>query len=152
MNQPIYITDRDAERLRPLVQAKGALKDAEAENLMRLVRELDRAQIVPEHELPADVIMMNSTVELEDLTDGEISTFTLVYPEDADIDQGRISVLAPLGTAMLGYRVGDELSWPVPSGTIRFRVRRLLGRAHFVEADNQHFRPVKSGSLTAKHE
>jgi regulator of nucleoside diphosphate kinase len=150
MNQPIYITDRDARRLRPLIEAKSAAKGAEAENLKRLQSELDRAQVVPEHEVPAGVITMNTTVELEDLTDGEVSTFTLVFPEDADVDQGRISILAPLGTAMLGYRVGDEVEWPVPSGTIRVRVRRLVGRVDFVEADNTHFRPLTTSSSAGK--
>jgi regulator of nucleoside diphosphate kinase len=69
---------------------------------------------------------MNSTVELEDLEDGEILTYTLVFPENADIESGRISILAPLGMAMLGFKVGDEFEWPVPAGTLRVRVRRLV--------------------------
>jgi regulator of nucleoside diphosphate kinase len=150
MNEPIFITDRDARRLRPLIEARKASKGPEAENLERLAREIDRAQIVPETEVPPDVITMNSTVEVEDLSDGEVSTFTLVYPEEADVDQGRISILAPLGTAMLGFGVGAEVEWPVPSGTIRVRVRRLVGRMNFVEADHAHFRPTKTGAVVGK--
>jgi regulator of nucleoside diphosphate kinase len=150
MNKPIYITDRDARRLRSLIEAKSSLKGAEPENLKRLETELNRAQIIAQSEVPPGLITMNSTVELEDLSDGEVSTFTLVYPEDADVDQGRISVLAPLGTALLGFMVGDQVEWPVPSGTIHVRVRRLTGRMEFVEADNEHFRPQKTASLAAK--
>lgn len=125
MTLPIYITETDVRRLRPLVQSASLRKGPDAENLKRLEGELERAHIVSEAELPADVITMNSTVELEDLEDGERLTYTLVFPEQADADHGRISILAPLGSAMLGYRVGDEFEWPVPSGTIRVRVLRL---------------------------
>jgi regulator of nucleoside diphosphate kinase len=130
MTLPIYITENDARRLRPLAQSATLQRGPDAENLKRLEAELARARIVPEHELPADVITMNSTVELEDLTDGERFTYTLVFPEHADADHGRISILAPLGTAMLGYRVGDEFEWPMPGGLVRVRVLRLVGRAN----------------------
>lgn len=121
-NLPIIICERDAARLRKLVDTRG-ISD---ENIERLKNELGRARIVPEFELPPGVIAMNSTVELEDLEDGEIMTYTLVYPENADVESGRISILAPLGMAMLGFKVGDEFEWPVPAGTLRVRVRRLV--------------------------
>ena len=126
MTLPISITEQDAMRLRRLLDSRLASKEADTESLTRLQRELDRALVVPQAELPADAIAMNSTVELEDLSDGEVITYTLVYPEQANPANGRISILAPLGMAMLGYRVGDEFEWPVPSGTIRVRVRRLV--------------------------
>ena len=65
---------------------------------------------------------MNSRAELLDLDSGERMEFTLVFPSDANIEAGKISVLAPLGTAMLGYRVGDEFEWHVPYGIRRFKV------------------------------
>jgi regulator of nucleoside diphosphate kinase len=126
MNLPISITEQDAARLRRLLDSNVARKETDSTSLKRLEHELDRARIVPQSELPADAIAMNSTVELEDLSDGEILTYTLVYPEQADAASGRISILAPLGMAMLGYRVGDEFEWPVPSGMIRVRVRRMI--------------------------
>lgn len=121
-NLPIVICERDAARLRKLIEACGN----NDENIQRLKNELERARIVPESELPPGVIAMNSTVELEDLEDGEIMTYTLVYPENADVESGKISILAPLGMAMLGFKVGDEFEWPVPAGTLRVRVRRLV--------------------------
>lgn len=123
MNLPIIVSDRDLLRLRQLVQAG---ERANLENIGRLKTELDRARVVPAAELPAQVIAMNSTVELEDLEDGEIMTYTLVLPEYADAAAGKISILAPLGMAMLGFQVGDEFAWPVPAGTLRVRVRRLV--------------------------
>jgi regulator of nucleoside diphosphate kinase len=65
---------------------------------------------------------MNSRAELLDLETGERMEFTLVCPADANIEEGKISVLAPLGAAMIGYRVGDEFEWSVPYGERRFRV------------------------------
>ena len=120
---PITVSEGDALRLRRMVQASERLP---AENIERLKSELDRARVVPAATLPPDVITMNATVELEDLDDGELMTYTLVYPEHADAAAGRISILAPLGMAMLGYKVGDEFTWPVPAGTLRVRVRRLV--------------------------
>ena len=69
---------------------------------------------------------MNSTVTLRDLETNERETYTLVYPEQADIANDRLSVLAPVGTAILGQRVGDELKWRVPGGWRRFKVQRVL--------------------------
>jgi len=123
MNLPITISERDAVRLRQLVQACAP---SNTEHIQRLKAELDRARIVPGPELPANVIAMNSTVELEDLEDGEILTYTLVFPENADIEAGKISILAPLGMAMLGFKAGDEFEWPVPAGTLHVRIRRLV--------------------------
>jgi regulator of nucleoside diphosphate kinase len=119
----ITISERDALRLRKLVATSAV---AHTEHIEKLKTELERARIVPEPELPNDVIAMNSTVELEDLEDGEIMTYTLVYPESADAAVGKISILAPLGMAMLGFKVGDKFEWPVPAGTLRLRVRRLV--------------------------
>lgn len=123
MNLPITISERDAARLRHLVQLCAP---SNTEHIQGLKAELDRARIVPGPELPANVIAMNSTVELEDLDDGEILTCTLVFPESANVAAGKISILAPLGMAMLGFKVGDEFEWPVPAGTLRVRVRRLI--------------------------
>lgn len=123
MNLPITISDRDAVRLRLLAELNDPTN---AENIERLKTELERARIVPIAELPANVIAMNATVELEDLEDGEVMTYTLVFPENANIETKKISILAPLGMALLGFKVGDEIEWPVPAGKIRVRVRRLV--------------------------
>jgi regulator of nucleoside diphosphate kinase len=69
---------------------------------------------------------MNSTVRLRDLDTGDMETYTLVYPAEADVDEQLISVLAPIGTAILGYRVGDVIKWPVPGGFVRLRVEKIL--------------------------
>ncbi|MGV3753901.1 MAG: GreA/GreB family elongation factor [Verrucomicrobiota bacterium] len=129
MNLSVVVSERDARRLRLLIQARKSVRsDMSVENLHRLERELARARIVPDAEFPEEVIAMDSIVELEDMDNGELMTYTLVFPENADITRGYVSILAPLGTAMLGYRVGDEFEWPVPGGKLWVRVRKLLGR------------------------
>lgn len=124
-NRTIFITDYDMERLRKLLRrAKDAhplrtdLKDLEAE--------LARANLVKPQAAPGDVITMNSKVCLIDRETSEESTYTLVFPEQANLGQGKISILAPIGTAMLGHRVGDTFDWQVPDGVVRLEVKAIL--------------------------
>ena len=123
MKKPaIIMSAADHEELWCVVAAAGRLSKRALEEVVALERELTRAEIIAPADMPPDVITMNSRAELRDLETGEHMEFTLVYPEDANIDEGKISVLAPLGAAMIGYRVGDEFRWPVPFGERRLRV------------------------------
>jgi regulator of nucleoside diphosphate kinase len=124
-NEAIYITDYDMERLRKLLRIEKAF-NPDREDLEGLEAELSRAQVVSSREAPQDVVMMNSKVRFTDLDTGEEMIYTLVFPEEANIDRGRISVLAPIGTALLGYRVGDTLEWEVPAGLSRLKVAEIL--------------------------
>jgi regulator of nucleoside diphosphate kinase len=94
--------------------------------LKMLSQELDRANVVNPRDIPADVITMNTQASMVDLESSEEMVYTLVFPEDADPIQGKISVLAPIGTAMLGYRVGDVFEWETPDGMRRIRVEKIL--------------------------
>ena len=125
MNPPIYISETDAGILNRLLQSPDASKGIDKTILDRLRQEIARAVIVPDAELPEDVICLNSTVELEDLSEKEVDQYTLVHPSKASIDQGRISVLAPLGAGMLGFKKGDKFKWATPSGEITFLVRKV---------------------------
>lgn len=110
----IFITEKDMERLEPMVA--GARNHP---NIRRLREELERAVIVPSAEIPADVVTMNSRVVFRELETGEETEATLVYPSQADVNQRRISILAPVGAALLGLSAGDEIQWPLPSGKKR---------------------------------
>jgi regulator of nucleoside diphosphate kinase len=94
--------------------------------LIDLELELERAEVVDPHEIPPDVITMNSTARLRDRETGESFEYTLVYPRDADADQQRVSVLAPVGTAIIGCRTGDVIEWPVPAGITRLEVEDVI--------------------------
>jgi len=128
MNLPIHLTENDLQKLRILIREAKADPEQEPDNLNRLEGELDRAMVVENGALPFGLVTMNSRAEMIDHSTGEPDAYTLVFPDDADIDDGRVSVLAPLGTAMIGYCTGDKFEWPAPGGTIRFRVGRILAR------------------------
>jgi regulator of nucleoside diphosphate kinase len=122
----IRITELDRQRLIDLIVNAQSGEYRGSIYLEKLRGELDRAQIVTPQEIPADVITMNSRVVLLDLDSGESETYTLVYPEQANTAEGKISILAPIGTAMLGYRVGDVFEWEVPAGKRRFKIEKIL--------------------------
>ena len=123
----IYITELDRQRLERLVELARERDGAvNYEYLNRLEHELDRAETVARAAVPPDVITMRSKVRLRDLDSGEELVYTLVFPTEADSGGGKISVLAPIGTAMLGYRVGSRIEWQVPSGLRRIRVEEIL--------------------------
>lgn len=121
----IVITTHDLNRLRELIRES---KISGAENwayIEALSKELDHAEVVSPQEVPADVVTMNSTVRVRVDDSKRTMSFTLVFPDKADFDEGRISVLAPIGTALLGYRVGDEVEWEVPAGRRKYRIEKI---------------------------
>ncbi|MGH8137606.1 MAG: nucleoside diphosphate kinase regulator [Steroidobacteraceae bacterium] len=121
----IVVTESDERRLRALLteQSEDSLRDQA--HLRELRSELERALILRAGEVPADVITMHSRVRVLDLERRRRSDYTLVFPHDADVSAKRISVLAPLGTALLGFRQGDDVEWMMPGGVRRLRVERV---------------------------
>ena len=103
----IFITTKDAERLRQLIRGTISPGDPERIYLKMLAEELLRAEIVDPLKIPRDVVTMNSLVKFRDMDTREIFMHSIVYPANADFENGKISVLAPIGMALLGYRVGD---------------------------------------------
>jgi regulator of nucleoside diphosphate kinase len=123
----IYITEVDLARLRKLIDAaRDRGVDSNTPYMNKLEDELDRANIVDPKEIAMDAITMRSKVRLKDLESRKEMIYSLVFPNEADVDEGRISVLAPVGTAMIGYRVGDIIEWEVPSGLRRLKVEEVL--------------------------
>ena len=121
MQPNIVISREDADRLEEMLSGGGSKNAAVAD---MLDDELARATIVPASSLPEDVVSMNSQVVFEDLDSGQRREVTLVYPEQADVAAGRISVLTSMDSALLGLAVGQEITWPMPRGKDR-RVRVL---------------------------
>lgn len=122
ITRSIFLTFADMKRLERLVESARAGR----EDLRQLQQELALATVVEAADLPADVITMNSQARLQDIDTGEEMTYTLVFPDRASVEEDRISVLAPIGTAMLGQREGDEFEWEVPDGKVRLRVLKVL--------------------------
>lgn len=122
----IYVTELDVERLRKLLEGVRLWSSKDREHLEALGAELDRAHVVSPQEIPGDVVTMNSAVLVRDLDSGTEMALTLVFPSDTGLELGKISILAPVGTALLGYRVGDTIEWKVPGRVRRLRVERML--------------------------
>lgn len=120
---PIYISRDDSTKLRLLLAT--TLRSNASAALKNLREELDRAVVIDPAAFPADVVTMNATVEFEDLGTNEIEEYTITFPESADVERKRISILTPIGTALLGYRVGDIINWPTPGGIRELKVRRV---------------------------
>jgi regulator of nucleoside diphosphate kinase len=114
------------QRLRSILSAPSAALVCDQAHLETLRQELDRAVVVSVAETPPDVVTMRTRVRVRDLESGLQADYTLVYPWEADVDSNRVSVLAPIGTALLGYREGDQIEWDMPGGVRRLRVEKIL--------------------------
>ena len=111
---PILVSSLDLQRIEALLDQQQRFVGAQA-----LRAELTRAEIVDPAQMPADVVTMNSTACVVDVDAAEEHELTLVYPRDADGDPRRVSVFAPVGSAILGLRVGQAIQWPMPGGRER---------------------------------
>jgi len=131
----IHVTGQDLVRLRQIIEFMRPQSPRDSENIRRLRRALETADVKEPADIPRDVVTMNSRVTVCDMDTGERSVYTLVYPERADYREGRISVLAPMGSAMLGCRAGDTVEWGVPKGTKRMLIEEI------------HYQPEASGDF-----
>lgn len=136
----VLITEEDMAKLRELVHEGRAASRRDQDHLDELDRELDRAEVVPSGEVSGDVVTMHSTVRVRDLDSGKRVEYTIVFPAEAEIEKNRISVLAPIGTALIGYRAGDIVEWATPGGTRRLQIESVL------------FQPEAAGALLSMAE
>ena len=120
----IQVTADDMARLRNVLQASRGSTHRDHAHAAELERVLDRADVVAE--IAPDVVTMHSMVRVRDLESGKTAVYTLVFPADADIAQRRISVLAPIGTALIGARAGDRIEWRTPGGRRSLQVEAVL--------------------------
>lgn len=125
-NAPIFIIDKDAAKLRGMLAArKGDRNGLDEEHLLDLSGELERASVVHADAIPSGVVLLNSRVQLTDRLTGKRHTMTLVFPSEADPGAGRVSVLAPLGCALMGSRVGEIVEWTMPGGLRRLQIDKV---------------------------
>lgn len=121
----ICITKYDYTRLKSMVQEYTKTNKVDR-NIQDLLGEIERAQKVDSYTIGSSYITMNSIFELKKMNELDFQKFRLVFPEDADTDKNQISVLAPIGTAVLGYKVGDVIKWKVPDGENFFQITNIL--------------------------
>jgi len=124
-SNPLTLTEFDLRRLDALFE-RLRLHLKPPPTLTVLERELERAVVVQPDEVPSTIVTMNSEVEVTDLDTGERRSLTLVFPSMAGIESGRVSVLAPLGTALLGSHQGTDVTWQTPRGARRLRIESVL--------------------------
>jgi regulator of nucleoside diphosphate kinase len=123
----IYITRNDLTRLEELLRtARTFSEERDSDYLGQLEALLEGSYTVSAREVPADIVTMNSRVRLTSADGGSSTVYTVVFPADADAARQRVSVLAPLGAALLGCRVGQDAVWETPEGTRRLRVAEML--------------------------
>lgn len=122
----IFITAFDRKRLDELITVAADFSGRGRDDLNDLAAELDRAKVVESKKVPPTVVTMNSEVLLRDITTDEEMTYRLAFPSDADIDSKSISVLAPVGSSILGYKEGDIVECDVPSGKRQIEIRKIL--------------------------
>lgn len=124
MPREIYITQTDRERLNRLIDEALYGGAQPGKSYRELRRELERASVVEPSELPSNVVSMRTRALVS--LDGEEEEISLVYPEEADWTKGKLSVLSPVGMALLGYREGDQFDWEVVDGKTHIEIRKIL--------------------------
>lgn len=120
----MYITTNDYQRLTGLVEF-ASLKAKMPEIVNRLYNEFKVAKMVPREKISESVVTMNSRVLLKEISNGREAEVTVTYPQEADVRERKVSVFSAIGVALLGRRVGDIVSWKVPTGTGRFEIVKV---------------------------
>ncbi len=120
----IYITNEDEVRLKKLIEQKLCSTANADQSIADLDREINRAKVVRADTLAPDIVTMNSRALLH--VNGKEMECSLVYPGQAEGTREGLSILSPIGTAILGYREGDDIEWETPSGGAAIRISRML--------------------------
>ncbi len=121
----IVVTRQDYDRLNVLVTSGLDSPTRPRHLILDLRGELERAVIVEPKDVPEDVVTMRSVVQLVDMDTKKEEEYRLVYPHEADIREGKISILAPVGTAIIGAREGETIEWNVPNGLRRLKIKKV---------------------------
>lgn len=117
----LLVTEKDYLRLKSLIEGKGP------EEIENLEIELDRAQLLADNEVPSDLVTMNSIFRFENMSENKQMIMSIVYPQESNAQENKVSILAPLGSALLGLRVGQEINWQFPDGkTKKLKVLEML--------------------------
>ena len=123
----VYITKTDSERLGHLIaQVRDSFDSANQGYINHLADELEFAEIVPSELIPPDVVTMRSKIKLTDLDTKETMVYSIVFPTEANSEEGKISILAPIATAVLGYRLGDTVEFQAPARVRRLKIEDIL--------------------------
>ncbi len=133
----IFVTESDRIKLKKLFLTTIGFRRKDLKTVKDLLEELERAEVITDEKINENIITMNSTVLIKDLDLNKEFVYTIVYPEHADNESNRISILAPIGTALLGYKVGDTVELDVPSGKRKLKIKKILFQPESATRINQ---------------
>ena len=122
--KPVYITEYDMQRLLKLLSGMPYCPKERA-HLELLIEEMERAVVVPSEKVSEDVVTLNTRMRVTDLDSSVVTSIQLVFPNDEDFEHGKLSILTPIGAALIGHSTGDTAEWNVPAGTRRLRIEEI---------------------------
>ncbi|QEC45283.1 GreA/GreB family elongation factor [Pseudobacter ginsenosidimutans] len=122
----LILLKEDVQLLSSYIKGSGHLNLFDQKNADKLKEELNKGTVLNKEEFPTDVIRLNSTVTIQDNRTGKVIELMLVLPEKAAINDGKVSILAPIGTALLGYRKGQLVTWKMPAGEKLYKVMDVV--------------------------
>jgi regulator of nucleoside diphosphate kinase len=126
MEKKIILNQLDHTRIKNAIHEARQYKSIHASDAENLLKELAAAEIVEPKNVPENVVTMNSIVKISFLNSGKQLEFQIVYPAKANIKEKKISIFSPIATALLGYRVSDEIEWLVPAGPTKIRIDEIV--------------------------
>lgn len=122
----VTLTKNDYTRIyKAITDAKNS-KTINSNEAEKLLSELSKAEIVPSEKIDKDVVTMNSEVKLFFENTQKKQSFKIVYPQDANLKENKISIFSPIATALIGYKIGDEIEWIVPGGMTKIKIVDLI--------------------------
>ena len=122
----IIINRLDYARIKKCINDAKQFKSISNAEAEKLINELDFAKIVEPEAIPSNVVTMNSIVRLSFLNNNKQVQFQIVYPDQANFKENKISIFSPIATALIGYKVGDEIEWIVPAGLTNIRIDEII--------------------------
>ncbi len=126
LNKQLVITRDDYQILTSILNASWAKNHVDSKNTEELKAELRKAKVVSSADFPLDIVRLNSKVKIRTQDKNEIIELTLVTPDKADIKEKKISILAPIGTALIGFSQGQKVKWQVPAGKKTFTILEVI--------------------------
>jgi regulator of nucleoside diphosphate kinase len=122
----IIINRLDYTRIKNCINDAREFRSVSRAEADSLLKELEAAKIVEPKDVPADVVTMNSIVKLSFLNNNKQIQFQIVYPKQANLKENKISIFSPIATALIGYKVGDQVEWLVPAGLTKLRIDEII--------------------------
>lgn len=122
----IFVTEEDKKKLEFVIDRVLLSNQEDKKHLEKLKQELARAHVIAPQDIPDDIVTMNSIVSIKDMDTGEEEVYELGYSGQVADSKNTISIFAPIGMALLGYRAGDEIAWEVPAGVRRIKIIKVL--------------------------